>query len=199
MNKIIKSIITISLSFVLFGCADKVPFTKQTPLDNSALVYVYAKANTLSEDDYLAGAYSISVDSKKLDVRLVEGEYTTIDLKPNPSVNVSATMGAVITKTIILNPLASNVYYLRAMVAEGSNFKFEQVEGKIALVELKKTVLSGSSVEDINDAIVKKPKKEKPTSAPTSKIQKIKAINVLLSVKSQPKGTPVQNSPKAYF
>ena len=183
MNKIIKTIITISLSLMLFGCADKVPFKEQSTLDNSALVYVYAKVKTVNDDDSIAGEYSISVDSKRLDVRLVEGEYIPIDLKAPAKVNISATMGAIITKDITIDVRESNMYYIRAMVTEGSNFNFEQVSSEVGLSEIQNTVLSGSSVEDINEALAVDTTEEKGAAKAAhtggNKIQKIKDAHQL--------------------
>jgi len=177
MNKILKTIITVTFSFILFGCADKVPFKEQMPMSNSALVYVYAKSKVLSDDNYTETAYALSVDDKHLDVRLVEGEYTTIDLKAPSNVKISATLGAIITKTLVLDVHSSQAYYLRATIIEGSSFKFEQLSADEALKELKKTVLSGSSVEDTNEALAEKAKEQENNSK--SKIDKIKEAHKL--------------------
>ncbi|MCW9027155.1 MAG: DUF2846 domain-containing protein, partial [Thiovulaceae bacterium] len=161
MNTIIKSLITITITLLLFGCADKVQFKEQTPLTDSALVYVYAKNIVQNNDDMSIGKYFLQIDRVRIDETLIENEYTAINLKASKEVKISATRSALITKDVSLNTQAGEIYFLRINTLPGGDFEFEKVDSNIGFEEIKKTTLSGASVEEKIDSLIKEYKEER--------------------------------------
>lgn len=175
MKKILIILLTITIASIFTACADKTPFKEQTPLSNSALVYVYAKQVILDEDGSSVARFQLLVDDKSIGIRLVENEYTPLDLKAQ-NVKISSVKDALITKEITLDLKDGDIYYLRAQMLNGDNFKFEIVERYIALEEIAKTKLYGSFMKDSIDSLINVDKK---TKAEKSKIEQIKDANQL--------------------
>ena len=179
MKTLIQTLIILILSLSFFGCGAKVPFKEQKPLDNSALVYVYATQN---QDSGSYGRYFLQIDGVGIDVTLVENEYTYINLKAHKKVKVSATRSALITKNISLDTKANDIYYLRINTLQEGSFEFENVDEKTALKEIKNTTLHGEVLEETISALISdEPKEESSevTDADSSKLEKIKEANKL--------------------
>jgi len=175
MNKIIKTLITITITLSFIGCADKVPFKEQSPMANSTLVYVYANKSVQNEEETTVGKYALQIDRVAIGTTLVEGEYTAINLKSKKEVQISATRSALITKDIFLHTKTDAIYFIRINTLAGGTFELETVDKNIGLKEIKKTTLSGATLEEqIDSYIVEDKEPLKVKKSETSKTQKIK-------------------------
>ncbi|QFR50247.1 hypothetical protein FJR48_11105 [Sulfurimonas lithotrophica] len=188
MNTIIKTLITLTITLSFFGCADKVPFKEQDPLENSALVYVYANKILQDNDAMNMGKYFLQINRIGIDKTLVENEYTAINLKASKNVQISATRSALITKDIDFSTESGKTYFFRINTLPGGDFEFEEVDSTIGLKEIKKTKLSGSILEKKIESLIyddDKEEKEPIKVAPKveyvskSKIEKIKEAHKL--------------------
>ncbi|MFT7003906.1 MAG: hypothetical protein ACJAWW_001258 [Sulfurimonas sp.] len=142
-------IITLSIILLLItACGTKVPFKAQEPVNKASLVYIYVSSEMRTDDGNSEGDFAISINNKRVLQRVKEGEYTLLNLKPE-KMNISVTKSQILEQVINMDLKEGETYYLR--VKEGSNDKFDftQVSSSLALKELSKTGLAGSSVQSV--------------------------------------------------
>jgi hypothetical protein len=152
MMKILK-ILTLTLIMLLItACGSRVPFKKQQPLENSALVYVYVPEGVTASEDTNVYTYSIRINNKRYLERITEGEYHAFNLKPI-NIDLSATRAQVEEHKLTVKLQAGHIYYFKIQKQDDATFTFERVEQSIALSEIAKTGLAGSTLEDENNNI----------------------------------------------
>ena len=153
MKKILMALSLTVASLMLSGCGTKAPFKVQKPLEKAALVYIYVVDGESSGEDASYSDYNIRINGKRYLERIESGEYMVFNLKPNPTL-LSAVKGQIIEKDIKLNLKAGDINYLRITDnTEMGEFGFEQVPASVAIPEIAKTGLAGSSLEDPNNII----------------------------------------------
>ena len=137
---IIKIIITISLSLVFLGCADKAPFKTQESLVDKALVYIYVKNPEGLNDSNRYPRYSIKIDSKLLDVDIQHEEYIALYLDAS-KIEISAIRATIEVQSLKLNLKAGSTYYLRvkSFSDDFAEFNFEEIPENVALKEIEFT------------------------------------------------------------
>ncbi|MEA1891241.1 MAG: SHOCT domain-containing protein [Campylobacterota bacterium] len=152
--KNIQKLLLIVVLILLSACGSKTPFKVQEPLENAALVYIYAPDNINSSDgsDY-SNSYSIRIDNKRYMQRVMQGEYVALNLKPE-LIKISVTIKAVQEKAIKLDLKSTNRYYLKITDdIGGGDFTFEEMDETIALKEISTTELAGSYEKSKDDII----------------------------------------------
>lgn len=171
--KIIKTLLLTITLLLLTSCGNKMSFKTQDPLENAALVYIYSSVHITSDDATSDPEYSIRINNKPYMQRIKEGEYIVINLKPQ-AMSISATKKQVQEKVLNMDLKNGQIYYLKIKTLEGGAFDFNQVNNSVALNEITKTGLAGSSVESAENIITEfvNPKETesfevKATSAPT--------------------------------
>jgi len=194
MKKI--QILLISLGMLLLSaCGSKIPFAKQDPLPNAALVYVYQPSNIGSEDNANTSDYNIRFNGRRVMERISSDEYMVFNVKPE-HVEISAVRKQIEEKTITLDLKAGQTYYLKIIDnMDGDNFDFVRMNKRDAYPELTKTGLAGSSVENeenIINVFIDKPKKEAVVVAPitqsapaVSKVSKMDEIQKAFEMKEK--------------
>jgi hypothetical protein len=136
----------------MVACGSKIPFKKQQPLKNSALIYIYVPDMPTSGDDIQTYRYSIRINNKKYKESIAEGEYLSLNLKPI-TIYISAIRGEVEEHKLRISMKAGEIYYLKIQKHDDLSFSFEMVENNVALGEIAKTGLAGSMVDD-NSSII---------------------------------------------
>jgi len=162
MNKL--TLLLLSITLLLFSaCGSKIPFKKQEPLENSALVYVYQPLNIGTDENMNMSDYNIRFNGRQVMERISTNEYMTFNVKPE-KVAISIVRKQIEEKVITLDLKAGQVYYLKILDnLEGNTFDFVRVDKDTAYPELAKTGLAGSSVEsedNIINVFVDEPEKE---------------------------------------
>ena len=99
--KIIKLSLLFLLLLVFAGCGNKLAFKPQEPLQNAALVYVYAVENIGDDENTNESDFSIRIN-KPVMQRIIGGEYMVFNLKP-VSLSISATKKEVEEKVLKLD------------------------------------------------------------------------------------------------
>lgn len=82
-------LLTITL-LLITACGNRTPFKQQEPLENAALVYVYASVQVMTDESSSDPEYSIRINNKPYMQRVKEGEYIVLNLKPQ-AMTISAT------------------------------------------------------------------------------------------------------------
>lgn len=151
--KKIKIALAVTIALLISGCGSKVPFKAQEPLPEAALVYVYVAESYGDTESISYQSYSLRINDKRVAERLRAGEYTTLDVKPNP-IKLSATREQIEEKSINLDLKAGETYYLkiRDNLSRGA-FEFEQVSKEVGAKEITKTGLAGSMINDIDNTL----------------------------------------------
>ncbi len=162
MKKLI--LLLLSLAMLIFSaCGNKIPFTKQNPLPDSALVYVYLPSNVSSDDETFTSDYNIRFNGRQVTQRIASSEYMAFNVKPE-KVEVSIVRKQIEKKSITLELKVGQIYYLKIEDnLAGNTFDFTRMNKKDAYPELMKTGLAGSSVESENyivNVFTDEPKKE---------------------------------------
>lgn len=157
-------ILLLSLTLLLLtACGSKIPFAKQDPLPNSALVYVYLPVNISDDESANESDYNILFNGRRVMERLSSNEYMAFNVKPE-QVEVSALRQQIEKKSVALDLKVGETYYLKIVDnLAGNSFDFVQMNKKDAYPELMKTGLAGSSVENeenIINVFMDEPKKE---------------------------------------
>ena len=191
MKKIL-TIAIIVLSILFTACGSKIPFVKQDPLKNSALVYIYFPVNVGESESDSISDYTIRFNGKNIMERISSGEYMAFNLKPG-NIAVSVVKKQIQEKEISLNFKANQIYYLKIMDnLDNGTFDFVRVNKRVAYKELLKTGLAGSSVEDevsITNVFADTPKEKAVLAEPTvqtiSKISKMDEIQKAYEMKEK--------------
>jgi len=161
------TLILLSLTLLLFtACGSKIPFAKQEPLANSALVYIYLPSHVSGGENDYSSDYNIRFNGRQVKGRISANEYMAFNVKPE-QVEIAVVRKQIEKKTIALDLKVGETYYLKIKDnLEGrETFDFVRMSVKEANPELMKTGLAGSSVEseeNIIDIFTDEPKKEEP-------------------------------------
>ncbi len=138
---------------LISACADKVPFKEQEAPRDGALVYIYLPIHAGSDEGYDVSDYSIRINNKLYKQRIEQGEYIALELKPE-STDISVTRRAIEEKVIHLDLKVAELYYLKITDnMQGATFAFEHVKSEVALKEIVKTGLAGSTLKSSKDKI----------------------------------------------
>ena len=152
MTKLITLLLTTTL-FIFTACGSKIPFSKQEPLLDSALVYVYFPANISDDENSNESDYNILFNGRRVMERISSSEYMAFNVKPE-LVEVSVVRKQIEEKSISLDLKVGQIYYLKIEDnLAGNNFDFVRVNKRDAYPELMKTGLAGSSVENEDNII----------------------------------------------
>lgn len=174
--KKIKIALAVLVALFVSGCGSKVPFKAQEPVAEAALVYVYVAESygDIESDSYQS--YSVRINGKRVGQRLKAGEYTTLDLKPNPA-KISATKDQIIEKSLDLDLKIGETYYLKIRDnLERGSFAFEHVSKEIGAKEITKTGVAGSMIEDLDNTLTE--------LVGTSKAQESQVVEATREVKA---------------
>ncbi len=151
--KKIKALLIATLLLFISGCADKVPFKAQEPLENASLVYIYMPNQSEAVENYSYQDYDIRINGKRAEQKIKSGEYVAFHLKPN-FVVLSVVRAQIEEQVVDLNLKAGETHYLRVRGnLENGRFAFEKVADKTGIKEIAKTGLAGSVMEDVDSAI----------------------------------------------
>jgi len=187
MKKLTLLLLSLTI-FIFSGCGNKIPFAKQEPLPESALVYVYLPANISDNDVTFISDYNIRFNGRQVMERISSNEYMAFNVKPE-KVEIAVVRKQIEKKSITLDLIVGQIYYLKIEDnLAGNSFDFTRMNKKDAYPELMKTGLAGSSVESEDNIInifTDEPKKEEsvvvapassqvaPTANTSSKMQEI--------------------------
>ena len=180
---------------LLTACGSKIPFKKQEPLANSALVYVYLPSNVNATDSDYSSDYNIRFNGRRVMERISSDEYMAFNVKPE-KVDISVVRKQIEEKTVTLDLKVGQVYYLKIVDnMDGGNFDFVRMNKRDAYPELMKTGLAGSSVEsedNIINVFTDSPKEEAVVVAPVtqsapavSKVSKMDEIQKAFDMKEK--------------
>ncbi|ABB45190.1 hypothetical protein Suden_1916 [Sulfurimonas denitrificans DSM 1251] len=151
--KKIKIALAVVVALFISGCGSKIPFKAQEPLADAALVYVYVIESKGDIESASYQSYSIRINGKRVGERLKAGEYTTLDIKPNPA-KLSATKDQIVEKSLDLDLKAGETYYLKIRDnLERGAFAFEQVSKDVGAKEITTTGVAGTMIEDIDNTL----------------------------------------------
>ncbi len=148
--KKVKVVLLVAVLLLISGCGNRVPFKKQGPLDNAALVYVYVAPDGAFESN---PNYRIRINNKRVNKRVKKDEYIVLNLKPTKSINFSATKLAIDEEDLKMNILAGKTYYLKIQGSGSGGFNFTHVTSNIGSEEIKNMGLAGSIMEEVTDVI----------------------------------------------
>ncbi len=142
MKKLL-TILTLVIVGVFFSACGKVPFEKQKPRSESALVYVYLAMDSGVNDTNRMPSYVVGINGKNTKGSIEYGTYKYYHLKPG-FITVSATRSDIEKQEIKLNLEAGNTYFLQIKSFSDDFAKFEiiQVDSKEAYPELQNTTLA---------------------------------------------------------
>ena len=177
------------------ACGSKIPFKKQEPLENSALVYIYLPSNLSTDDSDNTSDYNIRFNGRRVMERIASNEYMAFNVKPE-KVTISVVRKQIEEKKISLDLKVGQIYYLKILDnLDGNNFDFVRVNKRDAYPELMKTGLAGSSVEsedNIINVFTDSPKEEAVVVAPVtqsapavSKVSKMDEIQRAFDMKEK--------------
>lgn len=188
--KKIKIVLAVVIALFISGCGSKVPFKAQEPVAEAALVYVYVSDSYGDIESASYQSYSVRINGKRVGERLKAGEYTTLDLKPNP-VKLSATKDQIIEKSLDLDLKAGETYYLKIRDnLEKGAFAFEHVPKEIGAKEITKTGVAGSMIDDIDNTITE--------LVGTGKAQESQVVEATREVKAPAPTSKIDELEKAY-
>ncbi len=158
MQYVWNSLLSVLLLFSITGCAQKQPFKEAKIIENTALVYMY-RLSSHGLDDV---KYRLYADDEKINYMLGGGEYAPVHIKAG-TVRIRAVANGVLEHTLNLNLEAANSYFVKLTPKEGGNFTITATTRVQGLTDLKKTFLSGSTLEI--DPLHKKVVEEKEETA----------------------------------
>ncbi len=150
--KILKITILTFVLLFMTACGNKLPFKKQEPLENAALVYIYAPDTVTAGEDTQTYEYSIRINNKRYLERIEDGEYLVFNLKPL-TLDLSATRAQVEEHKLTVTLESGKIYYFKIQKQDDGTFTFERIDPSIASKEIAKTGLAGSSVESKENII----------------------------------------------
>ena len=145
-----KKIFTLSLliSTIFFISCSRIPFEVKKPVEDAALVYVYAIP---ANDTERITQYKILINGKDTKGFVGGFEYVTYDLKPM-SLVMAATRNDVEKQELSLNLESGKSYYIkvRSYSDDFAKFTFELVNESQALEELADTTVAGEYNKEDN-------------------------------------------------
>ena len=153
MKKTVLIIALLALS-TLFTACGKIPFEKQKPVSNAALVYVYVTMDSGVNDTDRMPAYVVGINGKNTEGSIEYGTYKYFNLKPG-KITISATRADIEKQDIELDLDAGKTYYLRVKSFSDDFAKFEiaRVNSNEAYPELKDTTLADKFEKSSENAI----------------------------------------------
>ena len=136
-------IITLLALSTLFTACGKIPFEKQKPASNAALVYVYVTMDSGVNDTDRMPNYVVGINGKNTEGSIEYGTYKYFNLKPG-QITISATRSDIEKQDIELTLDAGKTYYLRIKSFSDDFAKFEiaRVNSNEAYPELIDTTLA---------------------------------------------------------
>jgi hypothetical protein len=171
--KSLKLFILVVLLLIISGCAGRVPFKAQKPLENAALVYMYISSSLSTDEGGTDIYYRFLINGKIAKEKIRSNEYIALDLKPALT-SITLVRGAVEERSVTLNLEAGKIYYLKANVnLENDDFELIQVSEKIGSKEILKTGLAESTAIDKDNLITEYV--NKPDEKVTDKSVKVKS------------------------
>ena len=140
--------LTLLLAGMLFISCSRIPFEAKKPVEDAALVYVYAVP---ANDTERATKYKVSINGKDTKGFVGALEYVTYDLKPM-SIVMAGTRNDIEKQELPLNLEAGKSYYIRiqSYSDDFAKFTFKLVNESQALEELKTTTLAGAYKKEDN-------------------------------------------------
>ena len=84
-----------TLLLLLTACGSKIPFKKQEPLANSALVYVYLPSNISDDDSDFSSDYNIRFNGRRVMERISSDEYMAFNVKDSSYTRLENTVNHV--------------------------------------------------------------------------------------------------------
>ncbi|MCK9491261.1 MAG: DUF2846 domain-containing protein [Sulfurimonas sp.] len=188
---IVKTLLLTATLLLFSACGNKTAFKLQEPLENAALVYVYAKVKLDSSESSNRGEYSLRINNKPVMQRVRDGEYMVFNLKPQP-MTLSATKAQIQEVVLDLDLKAGETYYFKIVDSQdGSAFDFVKVKNSEAKTEIASTGLAGSSEESPENIITEfvNPKK-------TESMEVVAPVVVPVTTQvPMAKQTPMQTAP----
>lgn len=180
-----KMLIITAVLLLITGCASKVPFQETLPLENAAVAYIYMPNYSELVESGSSKNFTIRINDKSVEGRIKSNEYMKLDLKPQ-KIKFTAIRDSIEEKSVTLDLNAGDSYYLRIRDnLQNGAFSFENISKDVAKVEITKTGLAGSVLEDVNNALTElvgtsEPKKEEvKTKTVTSKIDELEKAHKL--------------------
>ena len=142
MKKLLMIVTLLTLS-ALFTACGKIPFEKQKPASEAALVYMYVTMDSGINDTDRMPNYVIGINGKNTEGSIEHGTYKYFNLKPG-QVTISATRSDIEKQDIKLTLDAGKTYFLRVKSFSDDFAKFEitRVNSNEAYPELKDTTLA---------------------------------------------------------
>ena len=142
MTRLLTIIALLTVS-ALFTACGKIPFEKQKPLSEAALVYVYLTMDSGINDTNRMPNYVVGINGKNTEGSVEYGTYKFFQLKPG-QITISATRSDIEKQDIELNLDAGKTYFLRVKSFSDDFAKFEiaRVNSNEAYPELMNTTLA---------------------------------------------------------
>jgi hypothetical protein len=192
---IVKTLLLTATLLLFSACGNKTAFKLQEPLQNAALVYVYAKMNLSTDDSTSRGEYSLRINNKPIMQRIKDGEYMVLNLKPEV-MTLSATKNQIQEVVLDLDLKEGQTYYLKIIDShDGRAFDFVKMKNSEAKAEIALTGLAGSYEESIENIITEF---VNPKTSDESMEVKTAVVPVIVPVNSQApvvQQTPIQVAP----
>jgi len=192
MKKVTALLLMVVLLFIA-GCGTRVPFKKQEPLKNAALVYVYVAPDGEFESD---PQYKLRINNRRVDGNVRKGEYMILNLKPSKNMSISATRGQIQEKDLKLDIQVGQTYYLKVQGGlDGGDFNFSNVGNRVGSKEIEKMGLAGSIAEDDENSFISELISSSSQKKPSQEVQPAKIIEKTIIQKPVSKPDELQ---KAY-
>ena len=140
--------LTLLIASIFFVSCSRIPFEAKKPVEDAALVYVYAIP---ANDTERVTKYKVSINGKDTKGFIGALEYVTYDLKPM-SIVMSGTRNDIERQNLGLDLESGKSYYIRiqSYSDDFAKFTFELVSESQALEELKTTTLAGAYKKEDN-------------------------------------------------
>jgi hypothetical protein len=186
MKKIINSLLILAISLLFVSCT-KTPFKEETPLTNSALVYVYVVEGEIDNDAFKIPYYEVKINEKFVEGKIYPHEFLKYNLDAD-SVTIEVVRNDIEKKGVKLDLKRGESHFLRVK-NNGSGFAkfdFEVVPRSQALSEIKETKYAKYEDAGVLDILITKDDVKKgeakashPSGEVKSKTQKIKEAHAL--------------------
>ena len=181
MNRLLLKLTLLFLAITFTSCS-KTPFAEQNPESDKALVYVYVAEDDSINETYRKPSYKITINGIRSKDSIGIGEYIVFNLKPI-SLIATATRSDIEIQKLNLELEAGKAYFLRvrSFSDDFGKFKFELVDNKTALNEIKDTTLATEvdKKEEFINSIGQDDDTPKKSSENISKIDEIKKAHML--------------------
>jgi len=192
MKKVTVLLLTVVLLFIA-GCGTRVPFKKQEPLENAALIYVYVAPDGEFESD---PQYKLRINNRRVDGNVRKDEYMILNLKPSKNMNISATSGQIQERDLDLDVQVGQTYYLKVQGGlGGGDFNFKNVSNAVGSKEIEKMGLAGSVAEGDDNSFISELISSSSQKKPSQEVQPVKVIEKTIIQKPASKPDELQ---KAY-